>query len=80
MLAQYLALQGTTNLRKSRKRNVKAVDSPQVNQERTFHLNLLVESFCIVFQTGSKILSKRILNSSLSHSLICLVMGLHGKS
>ena len=50
MLAQYLALQGVTYLRKSMKRSVIVVNSPQANKERTFHVNLLVESFCIVFQ------------------------------
>ena len=50
MLAQYLALQGATNLRKSMKRSAKAVDSPQVNEERTFHIQLSVERFSIVFQ------------------------------
>ena len=35
MFAQYLALQRATNLRKSMKENVKAIDSPQVNKERT---------------------------------------------
>ena len=44
MLAQYLALQGATNLRRSMKRNVTAVDSPHVNQERTFHIQLLMEA------------------------------------
>jgi len=34
MLAQFLALHGATNLRKSMKRGAKAVDSPQVNMER----------------------------------------------
>ena len=36
MFAQYLALQRATTLRKSMKRNVKAVDSPQVSKEMTF--------------------------------------------
>ena len=50
MLAQYLALQSATNLRKSMKRSAKAVDSPHVNKERSFHVHLSAESFCIVFQ------------------------------
>ena len=37
MLANYLVLLGTTNVRKS-KRSVKAVNSPLVNQEKTFHV------------------------------------------
>ena len=36
MLAQYLALQRAPTLRKSMKRNVKAVDSPKVNKKMTF--------------------------------------------
>ena len=36
MLGQYLVLQGATNLRKSMKRNAKAVDSPQINKEIPF--------------------------------------------
>ena len=50
MLAQYLVSQGATDLRKSMKRSVEAVHSPQVNKERAFHIHLSVESFCIVFQ------------------------------
>ena len=36
MLAQYLALQGATDLRKSMKRSVNAVDSPTVNKDRSY--------------------------------------------
>ena len=50
MLAQYLALLGANYLRKSTQRNDKALDSSQVNKERTFHIYLLVGSFYIVFQ------------------------------
>ena len=50
MLAEYLALQGATSLRKSKKRSARADDSPRVIKERSFHVYLLVESFCIVFQ------------------------------
>ena len=49
MLAQYLASLRATNLRKSKK-SVKAVNSPQVNKERTFDVHLLVKSFYIIFQ------------------------------
>ena len=45
-----LVSQGATNLRKSKTRSVKAVNSPQVNKERTFRVHLLVESFCISIQ------------------------------
>ena len=31
-------------------KRLKAVNSPQVNKEMTFHVHVLVESFCIVFQ------------------------------
>ena len=50
MLAQYLVSLGATNLLKVKEKNVKAVNSPQVKKERKFRVNLLVESFCIVFQ------------------------------
>ena len=49
MLAQHLALQGATNLRRSMKRSVEAVDSPQLKKERTFHVHLSLESFGIIF-------------------------------
>ena len=38
MLAQYLISQGATNLQKLKTKSVKAVDSPQVSKERTFHV------------------------------------------
>ena len=38
---------------KSMKGSAKAVDSLQVKKERTFHVHLLVDSFCIVFQKYS---------------------------
>ena len=50
MLAQYLVSLGATNLQKSKINNATAVNSSQVNKERTFHVHLLMESFCIVFQ------------------------------
>ena len=50
MLVQYLVSQGATYLRKSKIESLKAVNSPQVNKERTFRVHLLVKSFCIVFQ------------------------------
>ena len=50
MLPQYRALQEVTNLRKSITRNARAVDAPQISKKKTFHVHLLVESFCIVFQ------------------------------
>ena len=34
---------------KIKEKIVMAVNSPQVNKERTFHVHLLVESFCIAF-------------------------------
>ena len=37
-------------MRKSRKQSVMAVNSPQVEKEKTFYIHLLVECFCIVFQ------------------------------
>ena len=43
MLAEYLALQGATNLRKSTKRSARADDSPRVNKERSFHVYLLLD-------------------------------------
>ena len=50
MLAQYLDLLGATSLRRSEKKSFKAVNSPQVNKERSFHVHLLVESFSIISQ------------------------------
>ena len=48
MLAQYLVSLEATNLQKSKTESVKAVNSPQVSKEGTFHVHLLMESFCIV--------------------------------
>ena len=42
---------------------LKTVNSPQVNKERIFHVHLLAESFCIVFQ-------KYILRQSFRLSLV----------
>ena len=63
MLAQYLVSLGAANLRKSKSKIFKAVNSPQVNKERTFHVHLLLESFCIVIQ-------KYILQQGFSLSLV----------
>ena len=38
---------GTTDLQKWKTKSLNAVNSPQVNKERAFHVHLLVESFCI---------------------------------
>ena len=50
MLAQYLVSLRATNLRESKIKSVMAVNSPQNNKERTFHVHLLVESDCIALQ------------------------------
>ena len=42
MLAQYLVLLGATNLLKSKAKSVKAVNSPQVDKERIFRVQLVV--------------------------------------
>ena len=60
--AQYLVSPGAINLRQS-KISVKAVNSLQANEERAFHVNFLVESFCIVFQ-------KYILRQGQRHGLV----------
>ena len=46
MFAQYVVSLVATNLRKVKKKSVKAVNSLQVNKERTFHVHSLVKSFC----------------------------------
>ena len=50
MLAEYLVSLGATNLQKSKAKGIKVVNSPQASWERIFHVHLLVENFCIVFQ------------------------------
>ena len=50
MLALYLVSLGATNSRKSKIRNDKAINSPQANKERTFHVHMFVESLGIVVQ------------------------------
>ena len=50
MITQYLVSQGASNLQKSKTKSVKAVNCPQVNKEMTFHCQLLMESFCIIFE------------------------------
>ena len=50
MLAQYLVSLRVANSQKSKIRSVKAVNFAQVNKERTYCVNLLVKSLCIVFQ------------------------------
>ena len=35
---------------KINEKSFKAVNSPQGNKEMTFHVHLLVDSFCIIFQ------------------------------
>ena len=45
MLIQYLVLLGETNLRKSKKKSVKAVDFPQVNKESPFVSEKLLHRF-----------------------------------
>ena len=42
-------------MQKSKKKGLKAVNSPQVKNERTFHVNLLVENFCVDFQNYMKL-------------------------
>ena len=37
-------------MQKWKTERLKAVNPPQANKERTFHVHLLVKSFCIVFQ------------------------------
>ena len=37
-----------TNSRKSKRRSEKVVSSPQANKQMTFHVNMLLESVCIV--------------------------------
>ena len=50
MLAEYLALQRATNPYKSKRKSDEAVNSSYVNKERTFHVQILVESSCIIAQ------------------------------
>ena len=50
MLAQYLVLLGAISLQKSMKKSIKAVSSPQIEKERTFHVHLLMESFYVIFK------------------------------
>ena len=50
MLVQCLVLLAATNLRRSKTKSIKAVNSPQVNKERAFHAHLSMASFCTVFQ------------------------------
>ena len=50
MLVLYQVSLGAANLRKWKTKSFKAVNSHQVNKERAFHVHLLMESFCIVFQ------------------------------
>ena len=54
-------------MRKSKKRSLAAVNSPQVNQERTFRVNLFVESFYFVFQ-------KYILRQGFKLSLVLFIL------
>ena len=63
MLAQYLVSVGATNLLKSKTKSDKAANSSQVNKERTIHVRLLVENFCIVFQ-------KYVLRQDFRHRLL----------
>ena len=50
MLAQYLVSLGAISSLKSNRKSVKAVTSLQIKKERTFHVHLLVECFCVAFQ------------------------------
>ena len=50
LLAQYLVSLVTTKFAKIQETIVKAVNSPQINNERTFHVDLVAERFCIVSQ------------------------------
>ena len=61
----------TTNSQKSKRSYDKAVNSPRANKERSFHVNMLLESVCIVDQ-------KYILRPcfSLSLFLICSLISI----
>ena len=50
MLARYLVSIGAISLQESKKKNFNAVSSPHPDKGRTFHIHLLVESFCIIVQ------------------------------
>ena len=62
MLAQYLALKGATNLRKSIKISAKAVNSLQIKRERRF--------MSICSWNASALFSKNTLNEEASDSAL----------
>ena len=51
MLSQCLVLLGAANLQKSIGRSSNAVNSLQASKEGAFHAHMLVQNFCIIFQT-----------------------------
>ena len=50
MLGHYLVSLGATYSRKSKRRSDMAINSPQANKERMFHVHMLVNSLSIVVQ------------------------------